>query len=108
NLVDAVLVISGVRLIGAGDHVDRDLLGVEAQVASGGVSDLDVVAAGHIVDHIHSTSVDVVVGKVLLNDGHGGVIIDLVELDHAVEIDHIGTVLNIKALVLDGGVSVVA
>src|SRR5699024_10442010 len=108
NLVNAVLIGIGIGILRTSDYVDRDLLGVEAQVAGGGVSDLDVVAAGHIVDHVHSTSVDVVSGIVLINDLRSGIVVDLVELNHAIVCDLIGTVLNINPLVLNGGISVVA
>src|SRR5699024_1270702 len=84
-----------------GNLVDIDVLGVEAEVAGGGVIHLDVVVTGDLVVHAHPAGVDVGGGVVAANVGHIAVIGDLVELDHAIVVDIGGVVLDIDAVVSD-------
>src|SRR5699024_1380208 len=82
--------------------------GHDVQVAGGGAAYLDVVHILQIPVSADAAGVDVVGGIVAANVHNGLVIVDLIELDAAIVPDAPIVSLDIKALILDGTLIVVA
>src|SRR5699024_9128300 len=77
------IVLAAVSIGITSDHVDGDIVGIEAEVVIIDVIDnnLDVVVAGDVVLYVHHTGVDVMFSVVVANVIHGAVIVDLIEVD---------------------------